>query len=62
MKSEFKPFKAKPLASDWKTELADLAEWAPMDPEIDGEEPMETIKQIYTFLVRDALLNMRRPR
>lgn len=60
--NEFKPLKFKHLASDLKTEIADLHEWAPMDPEIDGEEPMETIKQIYTFLVRDALLNMRGPR
>lgn len=57
MKPEFKPFKAKSLASDWKTELADLAEWAPME-----DEPMQIVKDIVTFLVRDALLNMRGPR
>lgn len=57
MKPEFKPFKAKALASDWKTELADLTEWVPME-----DEPMQIVRDIITFLVRDALLNMRGPR
>ena len=54
MKPEFKPFKAKALASDWKTELADLTKWVPME-----DEPMQIVRDIITFLVRDALLNMR---
>ncbi len=62
MKSEFKPLRFRHIASDLKTEIADLHEWAPMDPEIDGEEPMETVKQILTFFTRGALLKMRGPR
>lgn len=53
----FAPLKFKRIASDWKTELADLTEWAPME-----DEPMQIVRDIITFLVRDALLNMRGPR
>lgn len=53
----FAPLKFKRLASEWKTELADTndLQWTPME-----DEPMETIKQIVAFFVKEALLNMRR--
>lgn len=54
---ELQPLKAKRLGSDWKTEIADLHEWAPMEL-----EPMPVVKEIVLFFVREALLNMRKPR
>jgi hypothetical protein len=62
MKPEFKPFKAKPLASDWKTELADPDEWALTEYEEDEYEPMLFVRQMIAALARETLLNMRGPR
>jgi hypothetical protein len=50
------PLKFKRLASDWKTEMAELGAWVPME-----DEPMEIVRQLVAFFVHEALLNMRRP-
>lgn len=59
---ELQPLKAKRLASDWKTEIADLHEWAPMEYEQDEDEPLLFMKQMITALAREALLDMRKAR
>jgi hypothetical protein len=59
---EFKPFKAIALASDWKTEMAELGEWVPLEYEQDEFEPPLLMKNLVAFFTLGVLLKMRGPR
>jgi len=57
---DLQPLKFKQIASDWITELADLHEWAPMEVDEMGEEPMQFVKDMVAFFTRGAILNAMR--